>query len=302
MRKLTTEEFARISNDIHNFKFDYSVSKYTVSKEKIEIICPKHGSFFQRAGAHIQGQGCPKCAIEDMVMDTQDFIERSVNIHGNKYDYSLVNYNHSATKVKIICKKHGIFYQCPSNHLRGWGCEKCRIEYGKYRKNNIPRYDIFHDDFSSIGIECKRDDMDENILNVRCYNCGKWYTPKYADANAKQRVINGKAMGENNLYCSDGCKNSCPVYRHRPDYVDPRSKLYVEKTEAQDVRNCQTDHLKQIQCDTHGYNYCEKCGDIIDVELHHTQEISKFGTNAINSSGHILLCAGCHVELHERCV
>jgi len=53
------------------------------------------------------------------------FMEKSMKIHGDKYDYSLVQYNNYNIKVKIICKKHGIFEQTPQKHLIGRGCQKC---------------------------------------------------------------------------------------------------------------------------------------------------------------------------------
>ena len=51
-----------------------------------------------------------------------DFIEKANLVHNNKYDYSLVNYINNKTKIKIICKLHGIFEQTPDSHLRGRGC------------------------------------------------------------------------------------------------------------------------------------------------------------------------------------
>jgi len=44
-------------------------------------------------------------------MNTYDFIQKSVSIHGNKYDYSKVKYSGSHTPVEIICPIHGSFYQ-----------------------------------------------------------------------------------------------------------------------------------------------------------------------------------------------
>ena len=61
-------------------------------------------------------------------MKTKNFIEKAKEIHGDKYDYSKVNYINSQTKVCIICPKHGEFWQRPNNHLNGWGCSKCSIE------------------------------------------------------------------------------------------------------------------------------------------------------------------------------
>lgn len=58
-------------------------------------------------------------------LTTKQFIERSKNIHGDNYDYSLVEYINARTKVKIICKIHGDFKQIPDNHSHGIGCAKC---------------------------------------------------------------------------------------------------------------------------------------------------------------------------------
>ena len=58
-------------------------------------------------------------------LTTQEFIEKSKLIHGDKYDYSLVNYIKNRLSVKIICKEHGIFQQMAANHLSGSGCFEC---------------------------------------------------------------------------------------------------------------------------------------------------------------------------------
>jgi very-short-patch-repair endonuclease len=71
------------------------------------------------------------------------FISEASKIHGNIYDYSMVEYKNSITKVKIICKKHGIFEITPGNHLHGRKCPKCQISKGETKimeyltKNNI---------------------------------------------------------------------------------------------------------------------------------------------------------------------
>jgi 5-methylcytosine-specific restriction endonuclease McrA len=92
-------------------------------------------------------------------------------------------------------------------------------------------------------------------------------------------------------------------YRFHPTrWLDPRSIRYINKTTNNLVRSCQTNHLKQLQLDEVGYNYCEKCGNKTTiVELHHTLEVAKHGLNSINSAGHILLCSECHKELTKQC-
>ena len=57
-----------------------------------------------------------------------NFIEKAKKIHGDKYDYSKVEYINSHTKVCIICPEHGEFWQTPNNHLHGYGCPKCKSD------------------------------------------------------------------------------------------------------------------------------------------------------------------------------
>ena len=66
------------------------------------------------------------------------FFTKAKNIHSNLYDYSAVNYITSSTKVKIICKRHGIFTQNPSDHIyEKAGCPKCRDSKGEKYINLI---------------------------------------------------------------------------------------------------------------------------------------------------------------------
>lgn len=64
--KLTTEIFIAESTEIHRGKYDYSQSVYKGWDNQIAIICPIHGLFYQKAGAHIKGKGCKKCASEQL--------------------------------------------------------------------------------------------------------------------------------------------------------------------------------------------------------------------------------------------
>jgi very-short-patch-repair endonuclease len=127
--KKTTEEFIIEANKIHNNKYDYSLVEYINAKNKVKIICKIHGMFEQIAYCHLIGNGCALCKfvkISDVNRKTKEkFIEEGNIIHKNIYDYSLVEYINSNTKIKIICKIHGIFEQKPTNHLYGKGCSLC---------------------------------------------------------------------------------------------------------------------------------------------------------------------------------
>ena len=132
LKMKTTEEFINIAKEIHEGKYDYSKVNYINSKTKVTIICKEHGEFEQIPTLHINKCqcGCVKCWYNEMKLiyssNTSEFIEKAKTIHGDKYDYSKVNYNNSETKVKIICKEHGEFEQKPNNHINNkCGCPKC---------------------------------------------------------------------------------------------------------------------------------------------------------------------------------
>ena len=126
---LTNEQFIKKAKKVHGNKYDYSKTKYINSREKVCIICPEHGEFWQLPGNHLRGGDCYKCGKKTMAntqkKENDSFVEEANNIHGDKYDYSKVEYINAHTKVCIICPEHGEFWQTPHSHLRGRGCPKC---------------------------------------------------------------------------------------------------------------------------------------------------------------------------------
>ena len=123
--RLTTEEFIRRAKERHGNSYDYSRVVYRGRHRKVEIVCPKHGPFWQTPHNHWRSRGCPLCASRPPRLSTAEFIAKAKTIHPDKYDYSLVEYVNMRTKVEIICPTHGPFWQLPRNHLQGTGCPQC---------------------------------------------------------------------------------------------------------------------------------------------------------------------------------
>jgi very-short-patch-repair endonuclease len=136
-QRFTNEEFIEKSKLQHGDRYDYSNVYYTHSRANVNIICKDHGMFSQSPGHHLQGHGCPVCGVIRRVnirlSTNEEFIEKSKLQHGDRYDYSMIEYINSLTKVNIICKVHGAFSQTPSDHLRGHGCPTCRSSRGNMR-------------------------------------------------------------------------------------------------------------------------------------------------------------------------
>ena len=77
---------------------------------------------------------------------TNIFISKANKIHGDKYDYSKVNYINTKTKINIICKIHGEFEQNPSNHLKNHNCQKCAKNFKLDTLGFIQKAKEIHDD------------------------------------------------------------------------------------------------------------------------------------------------------------
>ena len=139
-KQLTTNQFIEKARKIHGEKYDYSKVEYKKSCEKVCIICPIHGEFWQTPNEHLSGYGCRKCGIEHnklkQTFSLETFIERAKKVHGDKYDYSKSEYKGALTKTCIICHEkdkngveHGEFWQTPANHVNEHkGCPKCGLK------------------------------------------------------------------------------------------------------------------------------------------------------------------------------
>lgn len=138
-------KFAARARSIHGERYDYSNSVYRTSMQKLEIVCPKHGPFLATPNKHLNGSGCPKCGYEAMAekqrLSLSDFLQRALEVHGDKYDYSHVQYERAHGPVEIICPQHGSFWQSRVNHLNGQGCPQCGLEAGvEKQRMTLPEF------------------------------------------------------------------------------------------------------------------------------------------------------------------
>lgn len=126
--KKSFENFIERFKKVHGDKYDYSKAIYNGFDVPILISCPIHGEFFQTPYIHAKGHGCPKCSGKSL-LSLDDFKDLAHKVHGTKYDYSQVDYKGSKSKVKIICPKHGEFWQTPTKHVHSrQGCPRCGSE------------------------------------------------------------------------------------------------------------------------------------------------------------------------------
>lgn len=140
------EQFKIEANKVHNDKYNYSKVSYRNTDKNIIIICPTHGEFKQTPIRHLRGGGCFECLKDKLSIGRDEFIKRAKEKHNDKYDYSKVYYKNSKTRVRIICSKHGEFYQVSYAHLMGSGCPKCTNNHPMNQSDFIKKAERVHGD------------------------------------------------------------------------------------------------------------------------------------------------------------
>lgn len=214
---LNTKLFIEKANKTHNHRYDYSLVKYETNKDVVKIICFEHGEFLQRPDRHMQGDGCIKCA-GTYQYDKEEFVKKSVVIHGNKYDYSKSVYLNNDSKIEIICIKHGPFFQVAKDHVRGIGCKLCSESKGEKNISNIlnsghiiyERQKKFHDCCSLINNKKLPFDFylpDYNLCIE--YDGEQHYKPViFKNMNQQQAEINFQRVKVNDQIKTNYCKTN----------------------------------------------------------------------------------------------
>jgi hypothetical protein len=129
--KVSFYEFIKRANEKYHEKFLYEEETFKNMNTKMNIFCKKHGWFKQTPHQHLKTKfGCKKCANEynskRQLYTFEKFAEMANKIHNNKYIYNKdFGYEKWSKKIPITCRKHGIFWQTPNEHLQGYGCPFC---------------------------------------------------------------------------------------------------------------------------------------------------------------------------------
>ena len=163
--------------------------------DKLPILCKIHGLFYKNYASHVsKASGCNKCGIINKKgkINFNTFIDTSLRVHGDRYDYSKIEPTQFFTdrKVEIICKVHGSFFQRAYSHIIGSGCLKCSGRYSytteefleMCKKVHADRYDysqvVYIGNKSPIKIICKKHGVFEqrpnnHLIGEGCNKCGK---------------------------------------------------------------------------------------------------------------------------------
>lgn len=147
-------------------------------------------------------------------LTTSEFIEKAINVHKDRYNYSKVNYKTTHSEVLIICSIHGEFWQRPAVHLSGSGCPKC---YGnrttskekfveKARHTHGDKYDyskmVYSEGYAKVCIICLKhgefwQTKNNHLKGKGCPICGK---NRLSRRTPKEKFILDASTIHNNKY------------------------------------------------------------------------------------------------------
>ena len=280
-KKFSHETKLRNSSKVIEYleKFDLEIVGKLVQniREKGTFRC-KNGHVFETTlGARIQAvrqynsDPCPICnnekvklrAIEQAIKKTEDFINKAKTKHGDKYDYSKVDYKSAHEKVTIICKKHGEFEQLPTVHLSGSGCPRCSSEQKIHKLEKSVQLDKLLQKYKLKVTSIRTNSYKKH--KILCENCGlEW----------EEILILVKRRIEKLHY---GCK-SCK-FTIDNNIVDYDKQRFLRLQEKLKQINCMIaenyyngyDKKHEFQCLLCGYRYIDSPNNVFSKyrQYHH---------------------------------
>jgi hypothetical protein len=163
---------------------------------------------------------------------------------------------------------------------------------GNVTKKNIPLYDTYAHQIEYCE-EVRRNHEDSKILEVKCAYCGKWYVPKRKSViNRIEALIgNNDRNRENRLYCSNECKQECPIYR--------KIKYSAEELNIKQLSREVQPELRQLVFKRDKY-ICRKCGSNKSLHCHHIEGIRWEPLESADIDKCITYCKKCHKKVHKK--
>lgn len=132
-KRIKQVEFLGECHRVHGDRYIYNKAIYLGSEVECEIICRKHGPFWQTPYNHIRkGCGCPRCRYDNLSkryrLSLDTLKEKIEDKHGTKYEYPNLEeeYENNRSIITICCPIHGEFKQSVMKHLVGHGCPLCK--------------------------------------------------------------------------------------------------------------------------------------------------------------------------------
>ena len=201
---ITRSKLKTISNEamilrfisVHGDRYDYSNTTYKKARERVSIICKKHGEFKQFAYEHLAGSNCKRCSSEKYTED--DFVRLATLKHNGKYQYKDCGFTLRSSSVFVTCLEHGVFKTSAHQHLKGHGCPKCAewTRTGWSRTKYIDLCDRKYKGLSYLYL-IKMSNSDEEFFKIGISVGGASYRYKFKKPYKIETIMQVRASAVN---------------------------------------------------------------------------------------------------------
>jgi len=220
-------------------------------------------------------------------LNSEEFIRKAIEVHGNKYIYNKVEYVNNRTKVIIICPTHGDFYQQPDSHLQKRGCPKCKGDKNKERcslgktgfiekaklihGDDTYNYDsvIYNNNKTKVIIECKihgsfYQTPDSHLSGSGCNKCGDersgtLRSMSYDYFITKSREAHGDKYDYSKVVIDSSNRNVtivCPIHgEFTQNYITHSAGAGCWECKSDKARSTLSEFIKKAN-KVHGSKYC----------------------------------------------
>lgn len=268
-------------------------TEYKNNRSELNYICDKGHKEYTTYYNFNRSRNCLTCSKKKK--HTIHFIKEQFE----KENYQLLSTKYSGThsKLEYICDRGHSGIISYAHFQSGKRCKQCSIENrsgenscnwkGGVSELNLPLFDTFAHQIDWCE-EVRHDPENNNLLQVKCTNCQKWFTPTSISVRNRIGVLKNIISYDNHFYCSDECKNSCSIYRQR---------IYPKGFKQDRSREVQPElALMVFERDEHE---CQRCGNKDGLECHHYESIYSNPIESADIDMCVTLCHKCHKKAHK---
>jgi len=197
--------------------------------------------------------------------------------HHNEETKRKISEKNKKIKPYIRTEKHRKI----ASNISKYTIEKLQNKYPLFFKIEEMRYNPDKPGEKEIQVHCK---------NHNCENSkekGGWFTPNIGQLYRRLQAIEQQhGFEEHNFYCSDKCKQNCPLFNLKSDpFQQPKDKPYTEE-EYQTFRKFVLERDNYI---------CQFCGEkATDVHHERPQKLEPFFS--LDPDYAWSCCENCHYE------
>ena len=242
-------------------------------------------------------------------LSNEEFIIKAKTKHGNKYDYSKVDYVNNTTKVCIICPEHGEFYQSPYKHIIGQGCPLCSKTKTSTTSDFIKQANKIHNNkynYSKVEYTNNR-----TKVCIICPEHGEFWQDPHNHLKGKGCPICSKSKIKTKKYTTETFINAAKkIHGDRYDYseteyVDITTKVKIICQEHGVFYQTPYLHLKgngckQCACDTLGLSKRKSTEQFIEeAKKIHGDKYDYSNTNYLTAKNKVCIICPSHGEFYQ---